>query len=65
MCRPEVRISQPAAAPSKSWNQDGDDVKEACPKAIELDISRNLFEEWREVVSICENLEKLTSLRVE
>jgi hypothetical protein len=41
------------------------DVKDACPKAMELDLSRNLFEEWREVVSICEQLDKLWSLRVE
>lgn len=47
------------------WEAGLTDVKEACPKAIELDLSRNLFEEWREVASICEQLEKLKSLRVE
>ena len=43
----------------------GSDVKEACPKAVELDLSRNLFEEWREVASVCEQLERLRNLRVE
>lgn len=41
------------------------DVGEACPKAGELDLSRNMFEEWREVASICEQLERLRNLRVE
>lgn len=43
----------------------GRDVEEACPKAGELDLSRNLFEEWREVADICGQLEKLRNLRVE
>ncbi|KAF2447974.1 tubulin-specific chaperone-like protein E [Karstenula rhodostoma CBS 690.94] len=47
------------------WERGLTDVQEACPKAIELDLSRNLFEEWREVASICEQLEKLKSLRVD
>ncbi|KAJ4296738.1 hypothetical protein N0V90_006786 [Kalmusia sp. IMI 367209] len=50
---------------TEGWQEGLTDVKEACPKAIELDLSRNLFEEWREVASICEQLEKLKSLRVE
>lgn len=41
------------------------DVRDACPKAIELDLSRNLFEEWREVAAICEQLPELRRLRVE
>lgn len=49
----------------EEWAKGLTDVREACPKAIELDLSRNLFEEWREVASICEQLEKLKSLRVE
>lgn len=39
------------------------DVRESCPKVMELDISRNLFERWIEVVSICEQLPDLRSLR--
>lgn len=59
MWRPEAR--------GDGWlqNQEADDVKIACPKATELDLSRNLFEEWREVPSICEQLDRLRSLRVE
>jgi hypothetical protein len=58
MCRPEVR---------GEWTEgkEENDVREACPKAVELDLSRNLFEEWREVASICEQLDKLRNLRVE
>jgi hypothetical protein len=59
MQRPEVR--------GDGWmeGRGGEDVKEACPKAVEVDLSRNRFEEWREVASICEQLEKLRNLRVE
>lgn len=41
------------------------DIKDTCPKVVELDLSRNLFEEWREISSICEQLDKLKSLRVD
>ncbi|OCL12900.1 tubulin-specific chaperone-like protein E [Glonium stellatum] len=41
------------------------DIKDTCPKIVELDLSRNLFEEWREIVSICEQLDRLKSLRVD
>ncbi|KAF2746512.1 tubulin-specific chaperone E [Sporormia fimetaria CBS 119925] len=41
------------------------DIKESCPKITELDLSRNLFEDWREVASICEQLDRLKSLRVD
>tara|TARA_R110002003_G_scaffold128_2_gene12044 strand:+ start:22586 stop:23236 length:651 start_codon:yes stop_codon:yes gene_type:complete len=59
MWRPEVR--------GQGWieGKGANDVKEACPRAVELDLSRNLFEEWREVASVCEQLERLRNLRVE
>ncbi|CAN9089332.1 hypothetical protein CC77DRAFT_1093500 [Alternaria alternata] len=59
MYRPEARQDE--------WLRGGEknDVREACPKAIELDLSRNLFEEWREVAAICEQLPGLRSLRVD
>lgn len=41
------------------------DARDACPKTVELDVSRNLFEDWREVADICEQLERLKNLRVE
>ncbi|KAF1956065.1 tubulin-specific chaperone-like protein E [Byssothecium circinans] len=48
-----------------AWPAGLTDVKDACPKATELDLSRNLFEEWREIASICEQLDNLKGLRVE
>lgn len=59
MCRPEVR--------GEGWTEGKGkrDVGDACPKAGELDLSRNMFEEWREVASICEQLERLRNLRVD
>lgn len=39
------------------------EVQDACPKIMELDLSRNLFEKWIEIVSICEELPDLRSLR--
>jgi hypothetical protein len=49
----------------EAWPSGLTDVRDACPLATELDLSRNLFEEWREVASICEQLDKLEELRVE
>ena len=40
-----------------------DSIEDSCPEITELDLGRNLFEEWREVVNIAEKLEKLRSLR--
>lgn len=39
------------------------DIRDACPKVLELDLSRNLFERWAEIASICEELADLRSLR--
>ncbi|KAK1844799.1 CAP-Gly domain-containing protein [Colletotrichum chrysophilum] len=39
-------------------------VKETSPLVTELDLSRNLFEEFRQVVRICRELEDLRSLRL-
>jgi hypothetical protein len=41
------------------------DIRDVCSKITELDLSRNLFEDWAEIVSICEQLENLKSLRVD
>jgi hypothetical protein len=59
MCRPQVR--------GTAWmkGNGASDVKDACPKATELDLSRNLFEEWREVADVCEQLQSLKILRIE
>lgn len=39
-------------------------VKETSPLITELDLSRNLFEEFGQVVKICQELESLRSLRL-
>ncbi|KAF2264535.1 hypothetical protein CC78DRAFT_560295 [Lojkania enalia] len=66
MTRPIASLkNRQKAAEDGAWPADLTDVKDACPKTIELDLSRNLFEEWREVASICEQLDKLKSLRVD
>lgn len=40
------------------------EISTACPKIQELDLSRNLFERWEEVVCICKQLGHLRSLKV-
>ena len=64
MARPEARLSA-RTTDDTTWPEGLTDISETCPKTIELDLSRNLFEEWREIASICEQLPKLRSLRAE
>ena len=64
MWRPEVRQKSRSSDESE-WPQGTTDIKDACPKTYELDLSRNLFEEWREIAAICEQLDRLRSLRVD
>ncbi|KAF1924476.1 uncharacterized protein M421DRAFT_8780 [Didymella exigua CBS 183.55] len=64
MWKPEVRQSA-RSKDEPEWPQAHTDIKDACPKTYELDLSRNLFEEWREVAAICEQLDRLRSLRVD
>jgi hypothetical protein len=42
----------------------GTTIRETCPKIVELDLSRNLFEKFDEVVRICAKLDHLRSLRL-
>ncbi len=42
----------------------GKTIREVCPKILELDLSRNLFESFCEVVYICGELDNLRSLRL-
>jgi hypothetical protein len=65
MWRPEARRMGNEGSKLEGWISGAGDVIEACPKVVELDLSRNLFEEWREVASICEGLNSLNNLRVE
>ncbi|KAL5116763.1 hypothetical protein ACEQ8H_005375 [Pleosporales sp. CAS-2024a] len=40
-------------------------IVQECPRVVELDLSRNLFEEWREVAGICHGLNEVKGLRVD
>lgn len=39
-------------------------IEEVCPKIVELDLSRNLFEDCKEIEIICQKLKHLKSLRL-
>jgi len=39
-------------------------IRDVCPKIVEIDLSRNLFESFQDVVDICGELDGLRSLRV-
>ncbi len=64
MWRPEVRRSAQVNG-GLGWSEGATDIQDACPKTFELDLSRNLIEEWREVAAICEQLDRLRQLRVD
>lgn len=37
-------------------------IREVCPKIVELDLSRNLFQSWDEIIKISAELDNLKSL---
>jgi hypothetical protein len=39
-------------------------IRDVCPKIVELDLSRNLFMTCKEIIQICGELDKLTSVRL-
>lgn len=39
-------------------------IANTCPKVIELDLSRNLFRQWKEIEDICSQLKLLRKLRL-
>jgi len=39
-------------------------IKDVCPKIVDLDLSRNLFEGYSEIIKICRELDNLRSLRL-
>lgn len=41
-----------------------DEIASTCPDILELDLSRNLFEHWKDVADICAPLKKLRILKV-
>ncbi|KAE8361182.1 hypothetical protein BDV27DRAFT_31415 [Aspergillus caelatus] len=40
------------------------EIEQTCPKIIELDLSRNLLNRWRDVASICDSLKRLKTLKL-
>lgn len=55
----------------RAANSDGEELKGAqdeieatCPSVVELDLSRNLLEEWQSVADICQPLKRLKILKV-
>ena len=60
--RPEARATEAGPANSDLRSRD---VREACPAVVELDLSRNLFEEWAEITDICRQLPHLNNLRLD
>jgi hypothetical protein len=41
-----------------------DSIERDCPMIVELDLSRNLFDGWGEIVSICKKLNDLQTLKL-
>lgn len=41
----------------------GEEIASTCPNVTELDLSRNLFEHWRDIADICVSLKKLRILK--
>lgn len=58
----QTEADVPSRRPSSI--EDRRDIKEVCPKVMELDLSRNLLETWSEVAHICHQLGKMKILRV-
>jgi len=52
-----------ASPPSGSQGAE-QSISQTCPKVVELDISRNLFDQFSTVVDICSELKALQVLRV-
>lgn len=65
MSRPSARKLPTLHHSSHHEKEQEKEIEKTCPKITELDLSRNLFEEWREISSICAQLLQLRSLRVE
>lgn len=39
-------------------------IEASCPKIVELDLSRNLLESWKDVADICARLKRLKALKL-
>ena len=58
-------ISRPSARGHAVTDLRGNEIEEIYPKVTELDLSRNLFEDWSEIDDICMQFPRLQSLRVD
>lgn len=56
-------VDQPVA--SKTLQNALPEIREVCPKIMELDLSRNLLTEWKSIAAICEQLLNIKSLRLD
>lgn len=59
-----MRVSSTAAMGLSDGRFDSMTVAETCPKIIELDLSRNLFDNFGLLVEVCGQLADLRSLRI-
>lgn len=41
-----------------------DSIERDCPMIIELDLSRNLFGSWVEIINVCKRLKDLQTLKL-
>ncbi len=65
IARPQARSSKEPHDGLGSFRSNASDVQDTCSKVVELDLSRNLFEEWDEIIDICKQLPDLESLRAD
>lgn len=49
---------------SKKRQEELERIETACPKIVELDLSRNLLRQWVDVYDICRQLKQLSSLKL-
>lgn len=60
----ELRIVIVDSQRIRTATANGEGISETCPKIVELDLSRNLFETCSEIIKICSELRNLKSLRL-
>jgi len=63
--RPQLRKLHQSYTRDAVEQDTGQDVLKASPNIVELDLSRNLFEDWDEITDICRQLYNLRSLKVD
>ncbi|KAI9700184.1 MAG: hypothetical protein M1820_006852 [Bogoriella megaspora] len=62
-----LRSDRPYGATSRTdrTGNETEKIGNTCPKITELDLSRNLFQEWTEIFRICDQLSYLKALRLD